>query len=500
MAIEKDLTDPEYILNHNNEMIASHAADGTYLFVNDTFLAITGYTKIDLIGKNPYDFFHPDDKETIKKEGHLPSIGGKNSTLVEYRFITKNQEYIWLQTQTRPVMEKGKVVGLITSSRDMTSAIDLGTSAEVTNMLFDQSSQMAVLGAWEVNVDPFKINWSKTTYDIHEVDYSLEPELVNALDFYVGDDRTKLESHFEALMKDGTPYDLEVRFKTAKGNLRWVRTIGKAHFRNGKVWKVYGALQDITGTVEDKIKLKEQAQFLTRQKQQMQQFNQIVSHNLRSPIANLGVLLNYYEESDDEIEKAQYINFLRQSSDSLQNLLNDLVDTVKVLNDKEIPQQSVSIELIFNKVIKIMAVEISNIGAQVCLAKKEWDTVQYAPIYLESILMNLISNAIKYSAEGRTAEIKVLAVYNAKGEKILKVADNGIGINMKRHGEKLFKLHTTFARNKSGKGLGLFMTKQQIEAMGGEITVDSKLGDGTTFSINMEKYRVAKPLGQGKTS
>ncbi len=490
MSFNKVLTDPAYILNNNNEMIASHDTDGKYLFVNDTFLKITGYTKEELIGKNPYDFFHPDDKELIKKEGHLPAIGGKDSTLVEFRFIAKNQEYLWLQTQTQPINKNGEVIGLITSSRDVSSVIDLATTAEVSNMLFDQSSQMAVLGAWEVNVDPFKINWSKTVYDIHEVDYSVEPGLVKALDFFVGDDRTKVEKHFEELMNSGTPYDLEVRFKTAKGNLKWVRSIGKAQLRNGKVWKVYGVLQDVTNAVEDKIKLKELAQFLTRQKQQMEQFNQIVSHNLRSPIANLGVLLNYYDESEDEEERAQYIKFLKQSSDSLQDLLNDLVDTVKVLNDKEIPQEPISIETLITKVKRILALEISNAGAKVTLNKVEWESVKYAPIYLESIMMNLVSNAIKYRSEDRAPEIRISAILNEDGEKVLQVSDNGMGINMKRHGEKLFKLHTTFARNKSGKGLGLFMTKQQIEAMGGEIEVESELGVGTTFNINLVKYRV----------
>lgn len=489
MGFKKALIDPEFLLNNNNELIASHEADGTYLFVNNTFLKLTGYTAEELIGKSPFDFFHPDDKETIKNEGHLPSLGGESSTLVEYRFITKSQEYLWLQTQTMPIMENGEVVGLVTSSRDMTSVVDLGTKTEVSNMLFDQSSQMAVLGAWEVNVDPFKINWSKTTYDIHEVEYSVEPGLVNALEFYVGGDRQKLEEHFEKLMTIGTPYDLEVRFKTAKGNFKWVRTIGKAHFRNGKVWKVYGVIQDITDAVEDKIKLKELANFLTRQKQQMQQFNQIVSHNLRSPIANLGVLLNYYDESEDDEERAQYIDFLRQSSESLQDLLNDLVDTVKVLNDKEIPLQEIDIEQVLRKVERILAVEISNVGAKITLVQKDWDRIEYAPIYMESILMNLISNAIKYSEEGRVPEIKLSTIFNKNGDKILKVSDNGMGINMKRHGEKLFKLHTTFARNKSGKGLGLFMTKQQIEAMGGEVSVESELGVGTTFNINLVKYR-----------
>ena len=486
-------TDPDFILNYNQEMIASHTPEGVYVYVNDTFLNQTGYTREELVGKNPYDFFHPEDQLIIREHGHLPSLGGSDSTMVEYRFIVKNGNYIWLQTQTNPIEEEGKVVGLITSSRNVTSLVKLKSTGDAVNEMFDESSEMAELGVWQVQKNPFKIKWSKKVYDIHEVDYSVKPELVDALDFYVGEDKNKLEQCFNRLLEDGTPYDLEMRFKTAKGNLKWVRTMGKPQYQDGKIVKAYGVIQDVTHTVEDRIRLRDLADHLTRQKLQMEQFNQIVSHNLRSPIANLGIILNYYEESESIEERAQYISYLKESSRTLQELLNDLVDAVKILNDKEIHQESINLKAIVGKTCRILALEIANSKACIELERLDWNEVEYAPIYMESILMNLISNAIKYSSDDRIPEIIISARTNESGDKILEVSDNGIGIDLKRHSEKIFKLHTTFANNKSGKGLGLFMTKQQIEAMGGEISVQSKVGEGTTFTVNLDKYRFEEP-------
>lgn len=493
MSYKGKLTDPNFVLNQNQEMIASHAPDGVYLFVNDTFLKETGYSKEELIGKNPYDFFHPEDQETIRKHGHMPSLAGSNGTLVEYRFITKDGKSIWLQTQTKPIEEDGEVVGLVTSSRNVTSLVNLKSASTEIYDLFDESSDMAELGAWEVQKDPVKITWSKKVYDIYELDYSEEPELVNAISFYVGDDRQRIETLFNRTMEEGIPYDVEVRLKSAGGKLKWVRTIGRPHFEDGVIVKVYGVIQDISHIVEDRIRLRDLADHLTRQKLQMEQFNQIVSHNLRSPIANLGIILNYYEESDSVEERAQYISFLKESSRTLQELLNDLVDAVKILNDKEIHQESINIKAAVGKTCRILALEISNAKACVEVDKLEWVDVKYAPIYMESILMNLVSNAIKYRSEDRVPEIRISAITNDAGDKILEVRDNGMGIDIEKHGEKIFKLHTTFARNKSGKGLGLFMTKQQIEAMGGEVTVKSTLGEGTTFTVNLDKYRFEEP-------
>lgn len=489
MSLVEKLTSSDFVLNNAKELIAAHKPDGTYVFVNDYFLEITGYGKSEILGKSPYMFFHPDDQKMINTHGHLPSLDGKDDTLVEFRFKKKDGAFLWLQTFTKPIMEEEQVIGLITSSRNMGDPMLLRSAKDSVDVLFDESSEMADLGAWEVIKDPFQIHWSKKVYDIHEIDYNVKPELIQALDYFVGKDRDKLETHFNALLEKGEPYDLEVKFKTAKGRLRWIRAIGKPYFEGDEIVKVYGVIQDVTKAVEDRMRLRELADHLTRQKLQMEQFNQIVSHNLRSPIANLAVLLNYYEDSEDQEERAQYINYLKESSRTLQELLNDLVDAVKILNDKEIPQEPINLKAIVGKVCRILALEIGNSNADVELDKLEWTEVKYAPIYFESILMNLISNAIKYKSEERLPVIRISALTNADGDKILQVKDNGMGINMKRNGGKIFKLHSTFARNKSGKGLGLFMTKQQIEAMGGEIEVDSELGVGTTFTINLDKYR-----------
>ena len=152
------------------------------------------------------------------------------------------------------------------------------------------------------------------------------------------------------------------------------------------------------------------------------------------------------------------------------------------------PDQSTKVtqELSFNKTLtktlEIISSQITQSGAQIKSDFSKAPTVVYNDIYLDSIFLNLISNAIKYKSKDRTPEINVESKIEG-GKTILEVSDNGLGINMEKHGHKLFGLNKVFHSHPEAKGVGLYMTKIQIEAMGGSISASSKEGAGSTFSV-----------------
>jgi signal transduction histidine kinase len=108
--------------------------------------------------------------------------------------------------------------------------------------------------------------------------------------------------------------------------------------------------------------------------------------------------------------------------------------------------------------------------------------IKYNPAYLESILFNFISNALKYSSDERIPEIHLDAFWE-QDRPVLICKDNGLGIDLEKNGAKLFGMYKTFHGNKDAKGIGLFMTRNQVEAMHGKIEVESQLGIGTSFKI-----------------
>jgi signal transduction histidine kinase len=102
--------------------------------------------------------------------------------------------------------------------------------------------------------------------------------------------------------------------------------------------------------------------------------------------------------------------------------------------------------------------------------------------YLDSILLNLISNSIKYRSSNRAPLIKI-STHIQDEYTVLTISDNGLGINLDLYREKLFTLYSRFHYHVEGKGLGLYLIKTQVTALGGKIEVESEVDNGITFRI-----------------
>jgi signal transduction histidine kinase len=108
--------------------------------------------------------------------------------------------------------------------------------------------------------------------------------------------------------------------------------------------------------------------------------------------------------------------------------------------------------------------------------------LEVIPAYLESILLNFVTNGIKYQSNERASFIKLHTTIE-NNYVIVHVEDNGIGIDLKKNRDKLFGMYKTFHSNKDARGIGLFISKNQVEAMNGKIEVESEVNVGTTFKI-----------------
>jgi signal transduction histidine kinase len=107
--------------------------------------------------------------------------------------------------------------------------------------------------------------------------------------------------------------------------------------------------------------------------------------------------------------------------------------------------------------------------------------------YLESVVLNLVSNAIKYRDPKKKDNFVSITAFEEGQTIMLKVADNGLGIDLEKYGQKLFGMYKVFHGNKDARGIGLFITKNQIESMGGSISVESIPLKGTTFCVTFVK-------------
>jgi light-regulated signal transduction histidine kinase (bacteriophytochrome) len=160
---------------------------------------------------------------------------------------------------------------------------------------------------------------------------------------------------------------------------------------------------------------------------------------------------------------------------------------VEALNIKKDHNGDTLEKIEFNSVMKktqeMLSGEIMRSGALIESDFTKLPYIAYNKIYLESIFLNLVGNALKYRNADRAPKIFVSSGVE-NGKKFLRVSDNGQGINLKRHGHKLFGLNKVFHRHPDARGIGLFLTKMQVEAHGGSISAESEVNVGTTFNIN----------------
>jgi signal transduction histidine kinase len=110
-------------------------------------------------------------------------------------------------------------------------------------------------------------------------------------------------------------------------------------------------------------------------------------------------------------------------------------------------------------------------------------TINFNPAYLESVLLNFVTNTIRYAHPGRDPVVFFDYGLEQDGHKALKIKDNGLGIDLTAYGDLLFGMYKTFHKHKDARGIGLYITKNQIESMNGKVFVESEVGVGTTFKI-----------------
>jgi len=245
--------------------------------------------------------------------------------------------------------------------------------------------------------------------------------------------------------------------------------------------------RDIT---DEKNQEKEKEQLireLTQNNKDLKQFSYITSHNLRAPLSNLTGLLNLMQEIPVEnAELKEILHGFKTSTNLLNETINDLVKVVIIKDNPSIQKEEVLIKDVFENVFNQLSFLISLHKPILKIELEKVTILNINKAYLESILLNLFTNAIKYRSPKRTLRIFVSS--KEIGDTIILVfKDNGIGIDLERNKDKIFGLYQRFHNYPDSKGLGLYLVKSQVESMGGSIVVESEVDKGTTFTITFKK-------------
>lgn len=368
------------------------------------------------------------------------------------------------------------------------------SNSKLKDEKYKTALEISNVGLWDLDIISNKVFYSKESKQI--IGYT-DDELKNTAEAWNSkvhpEDKDIYYSGFKSHLKGEIDlYENEYRIRCKDGSYKWILDKGKVVERDnkGKPSRVIGTHTNITKLKNNETQLNKSLQLITSQNKRLYSFTHIVSHNLKTHIGNLKNILEFYDEASSETEKKELIGHLQSISESLTTTIEDLDDIVSIKSKVHTNQLNERVNLYdcSNKVIESLKIESSKRNVTIHNALRKDEVLLTNAAYLESVFYNLISNGIKYSDPNKSAQIIIQSIQSKDAVKIL-ISDNGIGIDMSKFKDQVFEMYQTFhgTDRKDSRGIGLYITKTQVEALNGVILMESKLNEGTAFSITFKK-------------
>jgi PAS domain S-box-containing protein len=456
------------LFENNPDLILFQDHSGTILDANQAFLSLVNKSRQEVLQQSIANFVPPEQAKLLHQkleeafEGHKVRFDAdvKFDGVAPKRFdITKV-----------PLWAEGKIAGVHALFRDIT---------EVTNAhrtIQEQAHRLNTI--FESITDAFLLldkQWC-FAYVNHEVErlLSLSREQLlgrSVWEVFPEEVGSELYRQCKQAMRNRQAVHFEA-FLARMQLWLWIKA-----FPSEAGLSVY--FTDIT----DRVKAHEE---LYRQNKDLQQFTYIVSHNLRAPLSNvLGLVdvLTTLEPASGVFQQA--LERLQASAEQLDTVLADMNNILAVRDTRDVAPELVSLADVIEQARGSLDAPLRQCGGTLHVSVPAELRVRGVRAYFYSIFINLLSNAIKYRSEARPLRIDIEGTETpGQGVQVV-IADNGSGFDLAKAGSDVFKLYKRFHTRQLGRGMGLYLVKTHVEAMGGHIEVSSQVDVGTRFTIHL---------------
>lgn len=407
---------------------------------------------------------------------------------IDFRFLQPNSSYKWLRIEATPKATENNETVFYGLLSDITTIKEQELQLRVADERYHFAVQASESGVWDWDMMTNKVYYSSESMKIlglTESDLVASPEEWDAR--VHPDDRAEYYGNINLHFENKIPFYETCHRVLCNGNYKWILDRGKVIERDetGKPLRIVGTHTDISAQKEKEQELLKMLEIVNIQNNKLLNFAHIVSHNLRTHAGNIKSLLEL--NSDGSFTHEETFMNIGIVSKELNATIENLNDLVKVHAQTNTDYESLQLADYIEKVLFILSEEIKSKAIHVENNVSKDVFVDAIPAYLESILLNLVTNAIKYSTENKDAIQIVFNLLTTDNYYILAVADNGIGIDMSKYRDSVFGLYKTFHKNEDARGVGLYITKNQIETMGGKIEVESEPNLGTTFKVYFKR-------------
>jgi PAS domain S-box-containing protein len=466
-------------------------AKGQVLEANPSAAVIFGIDESVICTMNAFDLFDPANEEIQKILKELHQNGKSKGELTMLR-----KDGTQFPCEVAVVTYKDSFNEIRTSKiiRDITERKNAEEQLLKINERYKLATRATSNAIWDWNLLTDEIHWSEGYRLTFGYPFSNATQGFRTLKdrIYPPDYKRVSEKILNVLKgNNGDYWEDEYRFIKPDGTVAYVYDRGNLVFdRNGKPCRFVGAMQDITTKREIENERELLINELMKSNNDLKQFTFITSHNLRSPLSNIAAILNLIDYSSLDPHNFKLLQLLKESGKQLGTTIEDLTNILIIKNSVNVKISSINLESMFREIVKTFLIELENVSGSIVTEFNIRD-INFHKTYIESIFINLISNAIKYRSLHRNLILTIVSFEDARGNFVLTFSDNGSGIDLNMHKDKVFGLYQRFNSQVEGHGLGLFIIKSQITALGGSIEIESEVDKGTKFSITFTRQGIS---------
>ncbi|SMG20964.1 PAS domain S-box-containing protein [Marivirga sericea] len=299
-------------------------------------------------------------------------------------------------------------------------------------------------------------------------------------------DYPRLVKDFKRHLEFKEPFSVEYRLKHKDGSYRWFQGSGQAKWSNDeKPVRMVGSLVDITDKKIKEEEIKEKNQLLEQTNAELDRFVYSVSHDLRAPLNSIQGLINIGDTTEDSQELKQLLGMMKNRVKKLYSFIDEIISFARNTRT-EIIKQSVSLRDLVKETFENTQYRELSADIDFRMRVDENLVIDTDKGRLGVILNNLVDNAIKYHRHSQPGKYVAVQTEDLGSEISIKVVDNGQGIPFEAQA-RIFEMFFRASENSKGSGLGLYIVKDMVERLGGNIELESEKGEGTTFSIKLPK-------------
>ncbi|WP_299112067.1 sensor histidine kinase [uncultured Winogradskyella sp.] len=405
---------------------------------------------------------------------------------LELQIVTAKGQEKWVRAIGMPILKNGVVHKVYGAFQDIDEKTRTAKKVSSSEEQFRKTFEFALVGMGLLDLTGTWININTSLRKT--LGYSFEEmKTLTLQDISYPEDKDSLINAMRNIVENRiSNYQTETRYLNKFGQTIWA-LLSLSLVRNNinEPLHFVAQIQDITSQKDATEKLKQLLKTSEDQNKRLLNFTHIVSHNMRSHYSNLKMLSNIIEIDTPETTQNQEFSLMKDAIENLGETIENLNKVIVVNKTKEEDFEAVNLRSMVEKVITNINALITTNQAITRINIDKNLNVLVVAAYLESIILNLLTNAIKYKSPDRPLEISISAKLK-KNKAIIEFKDNGLGVDLCLHGKKLFGMYKTFHDHEEARGLGLFLTKNQIKAMGGKITIKSKVDVGTSFLIHLK--------------